>query len=579
MIPDSFIQELLNRVDIVDVVQRYVPLKKAGANYSACCPFHSEQSPSFTVSPTKQFYHCFGCGAHGTAIGFVMAHQGLGFVDAVEDLAGNLGLTVPHEGRSPNPEFAQKKVSLTEIMTRAMHHYRQELKKSTRAIDYLKARGLTGEIAARFGMGYATDEWQGLEAVFDDYKSNNDIATAGLVIDNEQGRRYDRFRDRIMFPIFDARGNVIGFGGRIINPDDTPKYMNSPETPLFDKGRELYGLTQARQAIRDTDTVIVVEGYMDVVALAQHGVGNAVATLGTATTGDHVQKLMRQAEKIVFCFDGDKAGRKAAWRALENSLPHLADDHSIGFLFLPPEHDPDSYVREHGAEAFQRLAAQPTSLPEFLLRELSNEVDTGSLEGRARLAHDAKPLVTQITTAPLLRLQIIKQLAALSGLTQAEIEGQYGIKPAAAAGRRPPPPRSRPNARSIEHQLLEIILSHPSWVTRLPLEAVNRDTAEGAALHAIANGVEHGDIGNDDYSRLLEHFRGSEHEATLQAFSGYLLDTPDDAGEQETVLNDAVEHLRQRQRTREIASRKGKMTPEELRDMLARKGKGQPHDV
>ncbi|HWU84243.1 MAG TPA: DNA primase, partial [Rhodocyclaceae bacterium] len=423
MIPDSFIQELLDRVDIVDVVQRYVPLKKAGANYQACCPFHSEKSPSFTVSPTKQFYHCFGCGAHGSAIGFVMAHQGLGFVDAVEELAGNLGLTVPNEGRSANPQYAEKKTSLTELMARAQRYYKEQLKASPRAIDYLKGRGLTGEIAARFGLGYAPDEWQGLERAFDDYKAP-ELATVGLVIDNEQGRRYDRFRDRIMFPILDARSNVIGFGGRIIKPEDTPKYMNSPETPLFDKGRELYGLTQARQAIRDSNTVIVVEGYMDVVALAQHGVGNAVATLGTATTGDHIHKLMRQAEKIVFCFDGDRAGRKAAWKALENSLPHLADDHSIGFLFLPPEHDPDSYVREHGAAAFQRLAAQPTTLVEFLLRELSNRVEGNGADSGRLLVTEAEPLVKQIQ-APLLRLQLLKQLAADSGFSQAELEGRY----------------------------------------------------------------------------------------------------------------------------------------------------------
>lgn len=544
MIPDSFIQELLDRVDIVDVVQRYVPLKKAGANYSACCPFHSEKSPSFTVSPTKQFYHCFGCGAHGSAIGFVMAHQGLGFVDAVEELAGNLGLTVPNEGRSQNPQYAEKKASLTETMALAQRYYKEQLKKSPRAIEYLKGRGLTGEIAARFGLGYATDAWQGLESVYDDYKAT-ELATVGLVIDNEQGRRYDRFRDRIMFPILDARSNVIGFGGRIINPDDTPKYMNSPETPLFDKGRELYGLTQARQAIRDTNTVIVVEGYMDVVALAQHGVGNAVATLGTATTGDHVHKLMRQAEKIVFCFDGDKAGRKAAWRALENSLPHLADDHTVGFLFLPPEHDPDSYVREHGAEAFQKLAAHPTSLIEFFVRELGNRIEGNGDDSGRLLVTEAEPLVTQIGPgAPLLRLQLLKELATKSGFSQAELEGQYKIKPIAAPSRRPPPaPRSRPSARPIEYTLLEIVLQQPTWASRVPLELISNNSPEAATLHAIANQLEHGELPAGGVGMLLEHFRSTPHEEVIARFSAQLAEEIDPA-ELEAVLNDAVERIR-----------------------------------
>ncbi len=582
MIPDSFIQELLDRVDIVDVIQRYVPLKKAGANYSACCPFHSEKSPSFTVSPTKQFYHCFGCGAHGSAISFIMAHQGLGFIDAVEELAGNLGLTVPNEGRQQNPQYAEKKASLTELMARAARYYKDQLKASPRAIDYLKGRGLTGEIAARFGLGYAPDAWQGLESIFTDYKAP-ELATVGLVIDNEQGRRYDRFRDRIMFPILDVRSNVIGFGGRIINPEDTPKYMNSPETPLFDKGRELYGLTQARQAIRDTDTVIVVEGYMDVVALAQHGVGNAVATLGTATTGDHIHKLMRQAEKIVFCFDGDKAGRKAAWRALENSLPHLADDHSIGFLFLPPEHDPDSYVREHGAAGFQKLAAHPTSLPEFLLRELANPVDTNTVEGRARLVHEAKPLITQIA-APLLRLQILKELASMSGLTQAEIENQYGLKPAAAPNRRAPPaPRSRPSARPLEHTLLEIVLQQPAWASRLPLELIPDTSPEAATLHALANSLEHGELPMGGIGLLLEHFRNTPHETVISRFAGQLAEDIDPS-EQETVLNDAIERIRNAGIGQEIAAltaraRSGTLDADEqqrLMDLLRRKNSYKP---
>jgi len=477
VIPESFVQELLGRVDIVDVVERYVTLRKTGANYSACCPFHSEKTPSFTVSPSKQFYHCFGCGAHGSAIGFLMQHAGIGFVEAVEDLAGSVGLQVPHEER--HVAARAKKAPLTELMGRAMRFYREQLKVSPAAIDYLKGRGLTGEIAARFGLGYAPDGWQNLDRVFDDY-NNPALAECGLVIVNEQGRRYDRFRDRIMFPILDQRGNVIGFGGRVLGQGE-PKYLNSPETPLFEKGRELYGLTQARAAIRDEDTVIVVEGYMDVVALAQHGVGNAVATLGTACTPTHVQKLLRQASKVVFCFDGDAAGRKAAWRGLEASLEQLSDDKSVGFLFLPPEHDPDSFVRAEGAEAFKRLVAHPTTLTEFLMRELRAEVDLASAEGRARLVHEAKPHLQKLA-APILRVQLTKAVAEAAALTQPEVEAECNLKPPTRG--RPPPPKSRhrPTPSSIEYKLLEVVFHRAEWAASLPLELIDRERPEGAAL-------------------------------------------------------------------------------------------------
>ncbi|MGH8622058.1 MAG: DNA primase, partial [Burkholderiales bacterium] len=323
MIPQSFIQDLLGRVDIVEVVDRHVKLKRAGANYVACCPFHSEKTPSFTVSPTKQFYHCFGCGAHGTAVGFLMEHGGMGFVEAVKDLAQSVGMTVPEVRSESERRRAEVGESLHEVLLRAAHHYRAQLKEAAHAIDYLKKRGLSGEIAKRFGIGYAPDEWQGLAAAFTDYEGKA-LAEAGLVKANDDGRRYDVFRNRIVFPIVDGRGNVIGFGGRIVGEGE-PKYLNSPETPVFEKGRELYGLYQARRAIRDAGRVLVVEGYMDVVALAQSGIEFAVATLGTATTPLHVQRLLRQTDEIVFCFDGDEAGRRAAWRALEVSLPQLVD--------------------------------------------------------------------------------------------------------------------------------------------------------------------------------------------------------------------------------------------------------------
>jgi len=520
VIPESFIQELLARVDIVDVVERFVPLKKGGANYQACCPFHSEKTPSFTVSPSKQFYHCFGCGAHGSALGFLMQYSGLPFVDAVEELAHSIGMQVPKVTERNLAERA-KKAPLTELMARAAKFYRERLKTSPKAVDYLKGRGLTGEIAARFGLGYAPDDWQGLQNVFPDY---NDAALVecGLVIVNDQGRRYDRFRDRVMFPILDQRGNVIGFGGRVLGEGE-PKYLNSPETPLFEKGRELYGLTQARQSIRDADTVIVVEGYMDVVALAQYGVGNAVATLGTATTPNHVHKLLRQASKVVFCFDGDAAGRKAAWRALEASLEQLADDKAVGFLFLPVEHDPDSFVRQEGGDAFRRLVAQPTTLTEFLLRSLKADMDLSTAEGRAH--------------------QVTKAVAEAAALTQAEVEGQCGLKPL-SRGRPAPPPRSRAIAISKARTLLRAVLGRPERAARLPLDLIGRETAEEQALYAIAEAMDHGELSAPAGSvGLIEFFRGSPHEAVLSRESAALLDEVDESVE-EAVFNDTLEKLR-----------------------------------
>ncbi len=427
LIPQSFIQDLINRVDIVGVVERYVPLKRAGANYVACCPFHSEKSPSFTVSPTKQFYHCFGCGAHGTAVGFVMEYTGAGFVDAVNELAQGAGMQVPEVSKIERPRGkTDEGDDLYEILLRAAQYYRQQLKTAPPAIAYLKQRGVSGEIAKQFGIGYAPDGWQNLQAPFPDYHAKGLVA-AGLVVQGDEGKRYDRLRGRIVFPIVDQRGHIIGFGGRVLDQGE-PKYLNSPETPLFEKGRELYGLYQGRRAIRDAGRVLVVEGYMDVVALAQHGIGYAVATLGTATTPVHVQKLLRQAEDIVFCFDGDDAGRRAAWRALENSIEHLADGKKVSFLFLPQGEDPDSYVRKLGKDAFEKLVADAQPLSQFMLRELSARTGLDTHEARARLLQEARPLVKRVA-APLLSLMLRKQLAALGGIGQDELDGLYEIRP------------------------------------------------------------------------------------------------------------------------------------------------------
>jgi len=513
VIPKSFIQDLLNRLDIVDVIERYVPLKKAGANYVACCPFHNEKSPSFTVSQSKQFYHCFGCGAHGTSIGFVMEHGGLSFVDAVEELARSIGVTVPRETSALGQVQHKVAPDLYEVMQAATRYYREQLKQSPRAIEYLKKRGLSGEVAARFGVGYAPEGWQNLEAIFPDYQSDM-LTETGLVIVSDDGKkRYDRFRDRIMFPIVNVRGQVIGFGGRVLDKGE-PKYLNSPETPLFEKGRELYGLYQAQKSIRAEKMALVVEGYMDVVALAQLGVEYAVATLGTATTPFHIQKLLRLTEQVVFCFDGDAAGRKAAWRALENALPHLQDGKQLRFLFLPPEHDPDSYIREHGKEAFEHLLGEEAlPLSGYLLRELSAQVDLKTQEGRNSLLERAKPLLLAIS-APTAALLLRKEVAALAGITQAELEGLYAIKPVGAPVRRAPQKVARSDFSGVR-ALLRCLLFKPELARELPVEwgVEGRDAATVAALvefvreqnFAVSTNV------------IIQQFQGTPHDERLKS--------------------------------------------------------------
>jgi DNA primase len=467
VIPQSFISDLLNRVDIVDVVGRYVQLKKGGANFMGLCPFHSEKSPSFTVSPTKQFYHCFGCGAHGTSIGFLIEYSGMGFVDAVKDLAQNVGMVVPEQDdKIPPAQRAQmqaQSLALSDAMTQACDFYRAQLRGATDAIAYLKNRGLTGEIAARFGLGYAPAGWDGLKSIFPDYEAVA-LAEAGLVIDkvDEDGgnrKRYDRFRERIMFPIKNTKGQVIAFGGRVLDHGE-PKYLNSPETPLFSKGFELYGLFEARQAIRDAGYVLVTEGYMDVVALAQMGFPQAVATLGTACTTHHVQKLLRQTDMVIFSFDGDKAGRRAARRALEACLPHVTDNKTIKFLFLPTEHDPDSYVRAHGKEAFEQEIHEAMPLSQFLIKEVVGEHDLQSPEGRARAQFDAKPLLQSMTPTAL-RLQIVRGLAQLTQTTPSEIEVLFELAKPVAVARKAPPRTGRPVPVGLELQIVRLLVAHP----------------------------------------------------------------------------------------------------------------------
>jgi DNA primase len=456
MIPQSFIADLLNRVDIVDVVGRHVQLKKGGANLMGLCPFHNEKSPSFTVSPTKQFYHCFGCGAHGSAIGFLMEYSGLSYVEAIKDLAQGIGLSVPEERSEDSTRRDGPDLDiLTDLLERANRFYRDRLKSERVAIDYLKGRGLTGQVAARFGLGYAPDEWNALETVYGADYGGKALLDTGLVIDGDKGRRYDRFRGRVTFPIRNGRGRIVGFGGRVIGAGE-PKYLNSPETPLFEKGRELYGLFEARQAIREAGRAMVVEGYMDVVALAQHGVAYAVATLGTACTPSHVQKLVRQTDHVIFCFDGDAAGRRAAWRALENSLALAADDKLFSFLFLPPEHDPDTYIREHGREAFEAFAAGAMPLSRFLIEHLMAEADLASAEGRAALVSAARPHLQRVV-APALRLGLVKGVAELVDMTPAEVERLCDLKPQASVLKSAPRRTPRAAITQLDEHLLRLL--------------------------------------------------------------------------------------------------------------------------
>jgi DNA primase len=431
-ISQGFIQDLLARADVVEIVGRSVQLKKSGANFVGLCPFHAEKSPSFTVSPSKQFYHCFGCGKNGDAIRFLMENAGLNFVEATKELAGQYGMEVPEDDSSPAEreraaKQREKQATLSDVLEKAGEAFRKHLKNSPRAVDYLKGRGLSGEVAKRFGLGYAPEGWRGLASVFADY-SDPLLEESGLVIANaEEDKRYDRFRDRIMFPIRSVKGECIGFGGRVLG-DEKPKYLNSPETPVFSKGRELYGLFEARTELREQGFALVTEGYMDVVALAQLGFPNAVATLGTACTSEHVHKLFRFTDAIVFSFDGDDAGRRAARKALDVAIPFATDVRSIKFLFLPAEHDPDSYIREFGREAFSRMVHAAVPLSMFLVEASAQDCDLATAEGRAHLLSNAAPLWKQLPDGAL-RRQLLSQLSERSQVGEHELMQLWGVAP------------------------------------------------------------------------------------------------------------------------------------------------------
>ncbi|MGM0632058.1 MAG: DNA primase [Pseudomonadota bacterium] len=453
LIPQRFIDELLSRVDIVDIIDKRVKLRKTGKNWSALCPFHQEKSPSFSVEPDKQFYYCFGCGAGGNALGFIMEYDNLDFPRAVESLAADYGLEVPRDEKPEDRQRREQHKPLLDALDQADRYYRAQLRRHERrdrAVTYLKSRGLTGEIAARYGIGLAPPGWDNLlKHLLPHSIDRKMMEEAGLVIERDPDKRregqdthYDRFRDRIMFPIRDSRGRVIAFGGRVLG-DDKPKYLNSPETPVYHKGRELYGLYEARKAQRRLDRVLVVEGYMDVVALAQHGITHAVATLGTATSADHLQRLFRLVPEIVFCFDGDQAGINAAWRALENALPLMSDGRQIRFLFLPEGEDPDTLVRSQGREAFEALVKQADSLSEYLFSHLSADLDLKRLDDRARLASLALPHLAKLPDT-IYRQLLLDRLAELTGTEASALGRQLASQPDSHRQSAPPPANEPP---------------------------------------------------------------------------------------------------------------------------------------
>lgn len=610
-IPQSFIQELLARADVVEIVGRYVQLKKGGANFMGLCPFHAEKSPSFTVSPTKQFYHCFGCGKHGDAINFLMEQTGMSFIEAVRDLAQHYGMQVPEDEASPQDraraaEQRQKQATLTDVLEKAGEAYRKHLKSAPRAVDYLKGRGLSGEVAKQFGLGYAPEGWRSLASVFPNYDDPL-LVESGLVIASEaedggDSKRYDRFRDRIMFPIRNVKGECIGFGGRVLG-DEKPKYLNSPETPVFSKGHELYGLFEARNAIRDAGYVLVTEGYMDVVALAQLGFPNAVATLGTACTTDHVQKLFRFTDAVVFSFDGDAAGRRAARRALDGALPYATDVRSIKFLFLPAEHDPDSYIRENGKEAFARCVSEAVPLSRFLIESAREGCDLSSAEGRAHLASNARPLWSALPDGALKR-QLLGEMATLVQLEAKELSELWdapargsaprGTERAAQGGSNRPaspgyavkssrPPATRMTGRSqpvnrADHAA-RLLLSHSRLWEQL--------SSEDHALLCALPGV-HGELlswleaqlhehGPQPWAALREGLRAHPAEALAQKLmTGSDLAATDDHGEALTELRNLltrmlIEQLKTEETEAIEAARSNPAALERYRELQARR--------
>jgi DNA primase len=573
-IPKAFIDQLLDRLDIIEVVNARVPLKRQGAEYSACCPFHDEKTPSFTVSPSKQFYHCFGCGAHGTAFDFVMEHERLSFPEAVEELARSIGMPVPREVTNQAPEQPLKPIY--EINSQANDFYRSQLRKHPEAqlaIDYLKGRGLSGQTAAAFDLGFAPPGWDNLlKHLQAKGWSNQQLLEAGLISEPEPGKTYDRMRNRIIFPIRDLRGRVIGFGGRLLGKDaqgHAPKYLNSPETPVFHKGRQLYGLYEVRKALRRPERLLIVEGYMDVVMLAQHGIRYAVATLGTATTLEHLELLFRQVPQVIFCFDGDRAGREAAWKALKLSLPQLSEGREIRFLFLPDGEDPDSLVQKDGQAAFEERINQATPLSDYLFEQVSEGLDLASSDGRARYAELMRSHLNQLPQS-LFAKMLWQRLARTIELPMQILQpGPFEPQPQ----NRPRTPRPRTHkARTTPAELASaLLLKDPALANldTLPQDWQQLEDQYLALLRELLWYIE--EHPGCHPAQMLEHWRGTEHHPDLQWLSSLVLDIPESGHEAEFrgCLERLEQQYQQQQFNRLIAaSAQRPLTEEETQTLL-----------
>lgn len=574
-IPRSFIDDLLARLDIVDIVDARVKLKKKGKNYGACCPFHNEKTPSFSVSQEKQFYHCFGCGAHGNAIDFMMEYERLEFVEAIEELASYLGLDVPREQRqgggfqSNQPRVnTEQKRNLYDIMGSIAQFYRDQLKlpKSKIAIDYLKDRGLSGQIVQKFGIGYIADEWDLVRKNFGQTQQTQDmLVTGGMLIENDNGNRYDRFRGRVMFPIRDRRGRVIGFGGRVIG-DGTPKYLNSPETPIFHKGKELYGLYEVMQAYREPPQILVVEGYMDVVALAQYGVDYSVASLGTSTTGDHIQLLFRQTNTVVCCYDGDRAGKEAAWRALENALQYLKTGNTLKFLFLPDGEDPDSFVRAHGKEALEQKIEQATPLSSYLFDNLIeiHQLNLGSHEGKSALRAHASALIDKIPD-PYFQELLEKLLDERTGFDNR-------LRQARKKNTETRPQPHKEIKRTPMREVIALLIQNPNYADMVPdLSTVRELTVPGLSLFVEVLEYCH-QHPNITTGQLLERWRNSSHEALLSRLAGW--EIPLDEDNEKDIFLDSLDKILAQCVEKQIENLQAKersvgLSTEEKRELLA----------
>lgn len=524
-IPRTFIDDLISRHDIVDIVDARVKLKKQGKNFGACCPFHNEKTPSFSVSQEKQFYHCFGCGAHGNVLDFVMEFDRLEFVEAIDELASQLGLEVPREQGSGGGQPAtrsKEKLGLYDMMGQISQFYQNQLRtqEGQVAIDYLKERGLSGEVVKKFGIGFVPDQWDQVRNRFGrDMQAQQALVSAGMLIENDNGRRYDRFRGRVMFPIHDRRGRVIGFGGRVLG-DGTPKYLNSPETPIFHKGRELYGLYEVLQAHREPEKLLVVEGYMDVVALAQFGVDYAVASLGTSTTGDHIQMMFRQTGTVVCCYDGDRAGRDAAWRAMEQALPYLNDGRQLKFMFLPDGEDPDTYIRQYGQEGFEQQVNQSMNLSDFMFTTLLQQVDTSSNEGKAKLSTLAVPLIDKVPGGTL-RLYLREMLGRKLGLPDESQLQQLISKQGADTTKKVGQPEIK---RTPMREVIALLVQNPEFVNSLEFDMAAFEGIDVAGLNLLITIVEKCRSNpNIKTGQLLEGWRGSKSEGMLARLAAWQL--------------------------------------------------------